>query len=336
MWGEREGALAMPSRVVVCVCTVVALVALAGAPGFRPAPVLAASGTLAVDTPLHESPDPAAPVIALLTEGTVVTIDGPPVDGFYPVMVGDLSGWMRGETVQVEKDTAESVAAEEMEATLLVDDTVDSVPVETTAELEPATDATPASTVDPATDPTADTLPAADESSLLVEAAPVNESGPVDPTAPDDAAAVAPIPAPDVSPVGQASVAVDAPIRTGPGPDFALIVTAPGGSTIQQTGHFIDGYVTVQYAGATGWIALEHLGEPSTIVDEAPLSEAAAAAGTPPVESPPAESPLVDPAPAETPLVETPIAETPPAATASVAATPSDAAPVEAAPIAAT
>jgi hypothetical protein len=326
----------MSNRVVVWLCTIMTLGALSAAPGLRPAPVLAASGTLTADTPLLDAPDPAAPVIALLTEGTVVSIDGPPVEGFYPVMAGDLSGWMRGETVQVEKDTAESVAAEEMETTVLVDDTVESVPVETPADLEPAPDATPASTIDPATDPAADPLPAADESSLLVETAPVNESVPVDPPDPDDAAAVAPIPAPDVSPVGPASVAVDAPIRTGPGPDFALIVTAPVGSTIQQTGHFIDGYVTVQYAEATGWIALEHLGVPGSIVDEAPPSDAAAVVGTPPVESPPAESPPLDPAPAETPLVETPIAETPPAATASVAATPLDAAPVEAAPIAAT
>ena len=106
------------------------------------------------------------------------------------------------------------------------------------------------------------------------------------------------------------------------------------GSTIQQTGHVIDGYVTVQYAEATGWIAVEHLGVPGSIVAETPPGEAAGA-GTPPVESPPTESPLAASAPAETPLVETPIAETPPAATASDAANPADAAPVEATPIAA-
>ena len=33
-----------------------------------------------------------------------MSIDGPPVDGFYPVTAGDLSGWMRGETLSVEKD----------------------------------------------------------------------------------------------------------------------------------------------------------------------------------------------------------------------------------------
>jgi hypothetical protein len=319
------------SRIVpVWFCAIVALVAVSGAALFRPATVLAASGTLSMETALHDSPHPAAPVIALLAAGTIVSIDGPPVEGFYPVTTGDLTGWMRGETMQLEKDTPDPDVTEGTEVDPLGDDTVESVPVETPAELEPATDATPASTVDPATDPATDTLPAADESSLVVETAPV------DPPAPDNAAAVAPIPAPDVSPVGPASVAVDAPIRSGPGPDFALIVTAPMGSTIQQTGHVIDGYGTVQYAEVTGWVALEHLGVPGSIVDETPPNEAAAVAEPPPVESPPAESPLVDPAPAETPLVETPIAETPPAATVSVVATPSDAAPVEAPPNAAT
>ena len=67
-----------------------------------------------METPLHDSADPAAPVIVLLPEGTIVSIEGPPVDGFYPVTAGDQSGWMRGETVQVEKDLADSDAAEEM------------------------------------------------------------------------------------------------------------------------------------------------------------------------------------------------------------------------------
>src|SRR5215212_9903395 len=85
-------------------CAIVALVALIGASLMPPGLVLAASGTLSMDTPLHDSPDPAALVIALLPEGTIVSIDGPPVDGFYPVTTGDLSGWMRGETLSVEKD----------------------------------------------------------------------------------------------------------------------------------------------------------------------------------------------------------------------------------------
>ena len=326
----------MSRFVSVCLCTFMVLVALIGGPLWQPVPVLAASGTVSMETALHDAPDPAAPVIAVLAAGTIVSIDGPPVEGFYPVTAGDSSGWMRGETVQLEKDTPDPDVTEGTEVDPLVDDTVESVPAEAPAEREPATDAAPATAVAPATDPVADTAATPDGSVPADELAPVNESVPVDPPAPDDAAAVAPVPAPDVSSVGPASVAVDAPIRTGPGLGFELIVTAPMGSTIQQTGHVIDGYVTVQYAEVTGWMALEHLGVLGSFVAETPPNEAAAVAESPPVESPPTESPLVDPAPAETPLVETPIAETPPAAMVSVVATPSDAAPVEAAPIAAT
>src|SRR3954469_3909919 len=99
--GLGGGALPMSRSVVVCLCAIVALV---GAPLVHQAMVRAASGTLRMETPLQDSPDPAAAVIALLPEGAVVSIDGPPVDGFYPVTAGDLSGWMRGETLSVEKD----------------------------------------------------------------------------------------------------------------------------------------------------------------------------------------------------------------------------------------
>jgi uncharacterized protein YraI len=101
----------MSRSVSVCLCAVLAFVALAGVRLASPAPALAATGTLTMETPLHESPDPAAPLIALLPEGTVVSIDGPPVNGFYPVTAGDLTGWMRGETMELQKDLPPDEAA---------------------------------------------------------------------------------------------------------------------------------------------------------------------------------------------------------------------------------
>src|SRR5215210_8505085 len=94
----------MSRFISVCLRAVVALVALLGTLVSSPDSALAATGTLSVETPLQESPAHEAPLLALLPEGTVVSIDGPPVDGFYPVTAGDLSGWMRGETLSVEKD----------------------------------------------------------------------------------------------------------------------------------------------------------------------------------------------------------------------------------------
>jgi uncharacterized protein YraI len=102
-----------------------------------------------------------------------------------------------------------------------------------------------------------------------------------------------------VAPVGPAGVTVDAPIRVGPGPDFGLIVTAPSGSTVQQTGHDIDGYVTVQYAAVTGWLALEHVVAPGSFGEETPLPETTAPVKTSPDDALPAVTPLAETASAE-------------------------------------
>jgi uncharacterized protein YraI len=118
---------------------------------------------------------------------------------------------------------------------------------------------------------------------------------------PDPTSAPSPTPMPE--PVGPASVTVNAPIRTGPGPNFDLIFTVPMGSTVQQTGNVTDGYVTVQYKEVTGWLALEQLGAPSSFVPEPPPAVTAT-----PVEAVPTKaSPVAtEPAPAEPVEVKTP------------------------------
>jgi hypothetical protein len=185
----KEGAVR--SRLVsVCLCTMIALVTLSGAPGFRPAAVFAASGTVSLETPLHDSPDPAAPMIALLSEGTIVSIDGPPVEGFYPVTVENASGWIRGETVQVEKDTLESVAAEEIEADPLVDSPDETTPMQAPVQLEPATNPDMSTTVEPATDPDVDPSAATEASTPMADLALVDETEPT--TAPVPAGELAP------------------------------------------------------------------------------------------------------------------------------------------------
>jgi uncharacterized protein YraI len=339
----------MSRSVSVCLRAIVALVALFGTLLSGPALVLAATGTLSMETPLHESPAHGAPLIALLPEGTIVSIDGPPVDGFYPVTTGGLSGWMRGETLTLEKD----VVAEGSAATPPPAESDGLVPVEQTTSDDPAPVGT-ATTVDPATDPAlageppvetaADPAwtepdadaPPADPAALPADPAgdpsPVSEPVPVEPVPADTAAlestvetigaetpvpvapatetpveaaaepapaaSATPSPTPAPEPVGPAGVTVDAPIRTGPGPGFDLIFTVPMGSTVQQTGHVTDGYVTVQYKEVTGWLALEHLGAPSSFVEETPPAETA-----PPVETSPAAT---EPVSAEPVAVKTP------------------------------
>src|SRR5215212_11972982 len=135
-WLEGEGAAVRARLVSVWLCAMIALVAVSGACVFYPAAVFAASGTVSQETPLYDSADPAAPAIALLPEGTIVSIDGPPVDGFYPVTAGDRSGWMPGETVQIEKDLPESDPAEKMAVDASLGQTDETGPVDASSELD--------------------------------------------------------------------------------------------------------------------------------------------------------------------------------------------------------
>jgi len=351
----------MSRFISVCLSAIVALVALLGTLVTSPYPALAATGTLSVETPLHESPAPDAPLIALLPEDTVVSIDGPPVDGFYPVTAGDLSGWMRGETLALEKDivaegTEASPQSGELDEVVPVEQTTseDPAPIETPATVDPAagpalTEEPPAETqTEPAwTEPAAEAAndaagaPSADAATFPadpvadaaavgdptpVEAAPADSAvleskvetiaaatpvlvatkteTPADAAAepgPDPGAATSPAPAPE--PVGPASVTVDAPIRAGPSPDFDLIFTVPRGSTVEQTGNVTDGYVTVQYKEVTGWLALEHLGAPSSFVEETPPVATVAPVETAPTEVSPVAT---EPVPTEPVEVKTP------------------------------
>jgi uncharacterized protein YraI len=199
----------MQKRAVVCLSVVGALVALAGVPLLGP--VLAAPGTLLSDAPVLAEPNPEAAAVGWLPAGSAVSIDGPPVDGFYPVAAGEVSGWLPAASLLLDQASGSGVG---MAA------------------------ATPIAGGAPVADPSAGAA-----------AMPPGETG-------------APAPLPGAGPMGPASVAIEAPILAGPGPGFGLIATAPAGSTVEQTGHEIGGYVTVQYAEVTGWVPLDHLGAP--------------------------------------------------------------------------
>ena len=251
--GRREGAPPMPRIVCTCLCAVVALAALLTAPLVHPTPALAASGTLTVEAPLLEAPTEGAAAVALLPQGTVVSIDGPPVDGFYPVTAGDVSGWLRGETLAVAKEVA---AGGGEEAT-----------VDPAANADLAPDTAPADEVpiDPAAVNAVPAAPAPDAMS-----APVESTG----VAPAPAPNAPPVPVSDPGPTGPAHVAAEAPILAGPGPEYGLIITAPLGSMVEQTGHQIGGYVTVRVAEVTGWAPLDHLAPPPAPGEESTIPAA--------------------------------------------------------------
>jgi uncharacterized protein YraI len=324
-----KGAAVRSRLVSVWLCAMIAFGAVSGALVIPPASVFAAFATVSQEAPLYDSADPAAPVIALLPEGTTVSIDGPPVDGFYPVTAGDLSGWMRGETVQVEKDLAESDAAE-MVVDASLDETNEGVPAPEAVSADGMTPENEFILVDvvaPAPDlaSTVDVTPAPatpDGAVPLPDSGAPAAEGAVQPTID---ANVTPLPLSEAAAVGPASVMVDAPILAGPGPEYGFIATAPAGSTVEQTGHVINGYATVQYAEVTGWLALAHLGTAGAHVEETTSEETAAL-----VETLPADAPPVETSPTKTASSETSLAEPAP-----IEAAASETAPVEAAPVAA-
>ena len=138
---------------------------------------------------------------------------------------------------------------------------------------------------------------------------------------------VTPLSVPEAAAAGPASVVVDAPILAGPGPRYGFIATAPVGSTVEQTGHVIDGYVTVQYAEVTGWLALDHLEAPGTLVDQSPPAQSA------PVEGPLVDDPAAETSRTKTTSSDTPQAESVPPETPPEETPPEEMAPTEAAPV---
>jgi hypothetical protein len=275
------------------------LLVLAGASRLQPVSVLAASATLSAATPLYDAPDPNATMLVQLPEGAVVTIEGPPVAGFYPVAAGDVSGWLTGETMLVEKDVDEAVgdagAGGATSDAAPGDPPTDTpaVGAETSGALDPAgapEEATDGAVIPdgsqnggdaPPTDP-ASQAPA--EAVLAATPFDTVASEPVETAAAEAAADSEPVPAgtaPDAGPLGPASVVTEAPILAGPGPEFGLIAMAAAGGAVEQTGHQINGYVTVQYSGITGWAPLDHLGPPLPQAEATDTDEASESATKP-------------------------------------------------------
>jgi hypothetical protein len=225
----------MPKFVLACACAVVLLVGSIEVPVLQPAAVFAVTATVSVDATLLDAASPEAVVLATLPWGTAVSIDGEPVDGYYPVSVEGLSGWLPGEVLEIAKDAP--VEAVDPGA----------APAET-GEVPPA---------DQAPSGTADATASAPVDSEPIAAEPVAAEPVADPAAP--AAGY-----PDAGPSGSADVIAEAPVYGGPGPEYGLIATAPVGSSVEQTGHVVDGYVTVRFAGITGWAPLDRLGPPGS------------------------------------------------------------------------
>jgi hypothetical protein len=214
---------------------------------------------VATDTWLYNAPNSDASEIATLAAGTVVSIDGPPAAGFYPVTAGDLSGWLQGELLHVHKDEIEVVNGSP------IDDDASAATSGAAGSDLPAGTSEPDGTSGASADlgqvglatPVADgpgepqIEATQDVSGTTPEGAPAPEPA-VNATEPS-------IPLDEPGPSGPARVKADTSVRAGPGPNFDRLGRAAKGSTVEQTGHLIDGYVTVQTGDVTGWVPLDHL-----------------------------------------------------------------------------
>lgn len=94
--------------------------------------------------------------------------------------------------------------------------------------------------------------------------------------------------------------AADVPLLAGPGPEYAVLTTAPSGAPLSADGEAVNGYYPVTYNGISGWAPAGLLGAPAAeqapaaTVDGVPVD--AAVAEPPPAAAPPAEA---APAPVE-------------------------------------
>lgn len=327
----------------VCLCAVVAFVSVAGAALLGPVPVLAANGTLTMATPLQDAPDPSATMIVLLAPGAVISIDGPPVDGFYPVSVEGYTGWMRGETMTLTKD----IAPEEEAATPPAEEGVvpadGEVPIEQDASADPLT-------AEELAAPVEDTpAPEVPSDNGLVAAEPVvtdNAGGEdgvtqapdavVDPATPDELEVAALDPAtdavdPNAVPTDPDVVQVDAGLAP---VDATDIPADPNAGAADPAAVAADPGVAAPVDPATSDPATATQPEPelvSATVTKPPVRTGEVAAITDPAAAPPAgaDTPVVPPADVTTQTLadpsaatKTPAAETP---TAAVELTPSPA-----------
>lgn len=202
----------MSRMVSVCLCAVVAFVSVAGATLLGPVPVLAANGTLTMATPLQEAPDPSATMIVLLAPGAVVTIEGPPVDGFYPVSAEGFTGWMRGETMTLTKD----VPPDDTAATPLAEDGAPEDGVAPIAQ-EASDDQLTAQELAP---PAEELAPPADDTVTYVEEPAPETLAAEEPVVADDAAGADGVTqAPDV--IADPNAAPADPIAAAPDPGVA-------------------------------------------------------------------------------------------------------------------
>ncbi len=200
------------------------------------------------DVNLRSGPGMDFQIADVLQEGEVVTITGAVEGGYLPVEIGGTHGWVAAEWLDVE-DVQSSAAP----AGATVTETVN-LREQPSRESGVLTIVPGGSAIDP-TGRTADGYVEAawDGTTGWIDAAYVDNAGTASAAQPADGAST------ETGPSGTATATTDVNIRSGPSRSAAVVDIVPAGSVVTLTGKRAEGYYSVSYEGAVGWIDAAYL-----------------------------------------------------------------------------
>lgn len=202
------------------------------------------------DVNLRSGPGRDFQVADVLQEGDVVTVSGAAEGGYLPVEVAGTQGWVAAEWLDVEDALASGAPAG-----ATVTETVN-------LRQQPSRESTvvaviPGGSAIDLTGRTADGYVEGswDGSTGWIDAAYVTQDVPA--TAAQSVESGAAVGEPD--PNGTATATTDVNIRANPSPSAPIVAVVPAGSVVTLTGKRAEGYYSVSYAGAIGWIDAAYL-----------------------------------------------------------------------------
>lgn len=195
------------------------------------------------DVNLRSGPGRDFQVADVLQEGEAVTVTGAEKDGYLPVEIGSAHGWVAAEWLDVEE-----VSAGDAPAGASVTETVNlrEQPSRESAVLAMI----PGGSAIDLTGRTADGY---------VEGSWEGTTGWIDADYVIGSDSAAAQPAGEAGPTGSATATTDVNIRATPSRSAPVVAVVPAGGVVTLTGEHAEGYFSVSFDGAVGWIDAAYL-----------------------------------------------------------------------------
>jgi uncharacterized protein YkwD/uncharacterized protein YraI len=229
----------------------------------------AQDATASSDVNLRTGPGSDYDAVNTLAPGTAMHVTGRDIDGYVPVSVDGMYGWVSTDWVEKGAVSLEQTAAPSQSGTATAVDA-------TELRADPTSDGNvlgtiPAVSVVSLTGQTQDGylqvefngqegwadaayLQVADIASGTVKLQPA--AAPAD----DQASVAAPAaPTLDAAPGGQAVATTNVNLRSQPGPNATVLTIVPSGASVTTTGSQANGYINVRFNGQAGWIDAQYL-----------------------------------------------------------------------------